>query len=234
MAELTIGIADLGAELRRLPKRDQAAIRRGIQRTLEVDAPRWIQWSIRGGGMGGVPARTAPKKPSKPKTPKPRAGLLRRVLSRLKTLLSRLRGGRVPKKPGAGKMKPKDPCAPGAAPTGYRQPIDTGDYANSWKSEMLEDGGIFYNSGRPPIKAGVIEHGRRPAPIPIRPLADWVRRKLGCADPKRALGIAIAISKTAAKTPRKGLKVLERAHPKIVEAAHKNVDRELRKVKPGT
>ena len=99
---------------------------------------------------------------------------------------------------------------------------------------MLEDGGLFYSSSRPPILAGVIEYGRRPAPIPIRPLADWVRRKLGCSDPKKAIGIAIAISKTAAKTERPGLHVLGRAHPKIAEALHKNVGRELRKVKPGT
>ena len=69
MSAVTITLSQLGHELRDLPKRDKEALRRAIKRTVEVDAHRWIQWSINGGGRGGAP-RPRPAKPAKP----PRAG----------------------------------------------------------------------------------------------------------------------------------------------------------------
>ena len=225
MTGLTIHIKDLGNELRALPARDLHAVRQGIRRTIEVDAHRWIQWSIRGGGFGGTPA-PSPKKPKKQPRPVKKKGLLRRILTKLSTILGMKRQlkGKPPKKQAV------DPCAPGEAPA-YRAPVDTGNYKDSWVSLMTPEGGIFYSAASPPVKAGVIEYGRRAAPIPIRPLAEWVRRKLGCTDPKKAIGIAIAISKSAAKTSRPGLHVLERAHPKIAEALQKNVLREMKKAR---
>jgi hypothetical protein len=159
MPTITIDLKDLPGELKTLGEKNIGTIRSAVQRTIEIDAQRWIQWSIRGGGSQG----------------------------------------------------------------GYRQPIDTGNYANSWKSEMLEEGGIIYSSANPPIKSGVIEDGRRPSFIPIEPLTAWVKRKLGVTDPKAARSIAFAISKKASKTPRPGLGVLARAYPKIVEALQKNL-----------
>ena len=125
-------------------------------------------------------------------------------------------------------------------PRPYRVPVDTGDYARSWKSDvepMEVHGGrvsgpgriAIYSAASPPVKAGVIEHGRRPAPIPLGPLADWVRRKLGVSDPKVARGIAFAISRKASKVRRPGLEVLARAHPKIAAAVEKRVAAELKK-----
>jgi hypothetical protein len=220
MPTIIVPLADLEAELRALPRRDIAAIRLAIQRTIEVDAHRWIQWSIKGGGSGGQPAKRPTKGPKKRKRP----NIVRKVLKKLGGLLRR---GKVPKVPAAPKKK-EDPCSR-PPQQGYRQPVDTGDYKNSWKSQMLGEGGIFYSSPNPPIKAGVIEEGRRAAPIPIEPLALWVRRKFGCKDPNKARSIAIAISKAASKTKRPGLHVLRRAHPKIVEAMSKNLERELRR-----
>lgn len=164
MTVINISLKDLPNALREMAQRDSQALRKAVQRTLEVDAQRWIQWSIDGGG----------------------------------------------------------------STSGYRKPVDTGNYRNSWKSEMLGDEGIIYSSANPAIKSSVIEAGRRPGFIPIQPLTEWVKRKLGVTDPKAARSIAFAISKTASKKPRPGLGVLERAHPKIVEALQKNMDRELR------
>lgn len=226
---MTIEIAALGAELRRLPKRDREAARRGLRKTMAVDADRWIQWSIRGGGHPAAAPRPATRKPPRQNTPRKRRGPIQKLLKRLGGLLKRR--GKKPR--GAGSQKPGAGCAR-RDPPAYRTPVDTGDYARSWRWVQRGDSGMIYSAASPAVKAGVIEFGRRPAPIPIRPLAEWVRRKLGCNDPKKAIGIAIAISKTAAKTKRPGLHVLARAHPKIAEAALKNVQREMRKAKPGT
>lgn len=222
MPTMRIAIGDLADELRELPKRDLAALRRAIHRTVAIDAQRWIQWSIRGGDSPRPP-RSAPAPSGE-----------RERRSRLGGLLGRLgrrnnhRGSR-PSVPGS-----RPPSPPGAcerrAPPDYRVPIDTGDYAASWRFDF-DSGtgeGVIYSSPNPPIKAGVIEYGRRPAPIPIEPLAQWVRRKFGCNDPGRARSIAHAISRYAAKHARPGLRVLERAHPKIAEALARNVERELR------
>lgn len=230
MAAVTLHIKDLGRELRAHQRRSRTAILRGIERTLRIDADRWVQWSIRGGGMGGAPSPVA-KRPKRPRQEKPKRSRLRQVLQKLGNLLGiRKRKGA---KPMVRRAKPKDPCDRKQPPT-YRIPKYTGNYAESWAWEMTPEGGIYYSTATPAVKAGVIEHGRRAAPIPLQPLAEWVRVKLGCNDPKKAMGVAIAISKTAAKRPRPGLKVLERAHPKIFEAAVRNVERELRQMKPGT
>lgn len=235
MPTLVIELADLEHELNAIPIRDQKALALAIQRTVQVDAHRWIQWSIRGGGAGSsintrpvAPPGTS-KKPSRTRKKTARAAMRKAVRTAVRALYRRLGTqpppkSRVPKKP---KNGPSDSARP---PSGYRIPIDTGDYANSWKYISTPTGGMIWSSASPAIKAGVIEHGRRPAPIPIAPLADWVRRKLGVQDPKQARGIAIAISKRAAKQRREGLKVLERAHPKIAQALATNVKAELRKM----
>lgn len=231
MPTLKIAIGALGDELRAVPKRDRAAIQRGAARTMSVDAYRWFDWSLRGGGARGTAsASQPPKKPRKPRKPRQAAGLLRKLLTRLRGLLDLFKGKRLPRVPKG--LSAADPCAR-KDPPAYRVPVDTGDYANSGRHEVLEDGAIFYSATNPPIKAGVIEFGRRPAPIPIAPLQDWVRRKLGCTDPVRARGIAFAISKAAAKTKRPGLHVFERMRPPLEEAAYRNILRELRKIRPG-
>lgn len=223
MPTTTILLADLPEELRALPLRDQEAMRRAVQRTLAFDAPRWIQWSIKGGGYGGATGwqrTTAKKPPAKRKKP----STIARVWAKIRTFFHS-RHGKRPKVPAP--IRAGAPCAPRKPPT-YREPVDTGEYKNSWKTQILPDGAIFYSASHPPEKAGVIEYGRRPAPIPIEPLADWVRRKLGCNDPKKARSIAFAISKVASKKKREGLHVLERAHPKIAEALEANIARELK------
>jgi hypothetical protein len=106
-------------------------------------------------------------------------------------------------------------------------PIDTEDYLNSWRATRLRRGAIVYSVSNPRVKAGVIEKGRRPAWIPIQPLAEWVRRKLGIADTKKARSVAFAIAKTAKKYPRPGLRVVERARPDISAALKRNVEAAL-------
>lgn len=104
-------------------------------------------------------------------------------------------------------------------------PVDTGNYAGSWVTEDLPDGAQIYSGASPAIKEAVIESGRRPAFIPIRPLADWVRRKLGEQDPKRARSIAFAISKKASQKARPAQQILAKANPEIVKAFKRNLKR---------
>lgn len=111
-----------------------------------------------------------------------------------------------------------------------RVPVDRGFYKRSWRHERTPDGGFLYSTDG--VKAGVIEHGRRPAWIPIPPLAEWVRRKLGVRDERKARSIAFAIAITASRKKRPGLSVLSRAHPKIAEAARANIRRALRASNP--
>lgn len=226
MATLVIRIQDLGQELRRLPRRDLEAVRRALQRTVEVDAHRWIQWSIRGGGLAAPPPPPPDDAPKGKEKARKKKSVATRIVARLKKAL----GMEKVKKPRI--RKPRAEIV--HAPPSYRVPIDTGDYANSWRSSSSGDVFQFYSAASPPVKAGVIEKGRRPAPIPIAPLAEWVRRKLNVQDPASAEAIARLISWKAAKHPRPGLHVLKRAHPKIAEAAVRNVKRELRLLKPGT
>lgn len=113
------------------------------------------------------------------------------------------------------------------------RPFDTGEYAQGWHAHNLPKGAMIYNSSQPPVKAAVIESGRRAAWIPIKPLAEWVHRKLGVSDAAEARGIAFAISKKASTTPRPGLHILEKAQPSIVEAWKTNLARELRKAQRG-
>jgi len=212
----------------RLAANDRRAMTRAIRRTLAMDAHRWIQWSIAGGGWEGGGPPSLPRRPVVKNPPKP-VGLgtkVRRLLKRLRPKEGRPKRARK----GAGGAS----AAPRPAPAGYRAPVDTGDYKASWRDEALPDGsGIFYSSPNPPVKAGVIEEGRRPAPIPIAPLAQWVRRKLNVQDPAEAVRVAMAISRKAARTARPGLHVLGRAAPKIREAFEKNLEQELR-MKPAT
>lgn len=187
-----MGWDNLPAALREYAEGRDAGLRKAMARTVEVDAPRWIQWSIRGGGFGA--GADAPIEPAPPK---------RKVKKGTKS----------------------DPC-PRRKPPRYRKPIDTGEYAASWKSQVTKSGALFYSTSNP-IKTGVIEEGRRAAGIPIEPLAQWVRRKLGCRNPKRARSIAFLISRAAKKRRRPGLHVLKRAHPRIAEAFQRNVQQLL-------
>jgi hypothetical protein len=231
MPTLTIALADLPQELRDLAARDQRALNAANLRTVSVDAQRWIQWSIRGGGLPPMFGPPPPPKATNRRKKQKGRGLLKKVLGRIKKALKMKGVPRVKKtipKGAKEPAKPKQKERP--APAGYRIPIDTGDYANSWRWEVTDEGGMVYASPNPPIKAGVIELGRRPGKgIPLDPLADWVRRKLGVRDPKKARGIAFAISVHQKRNGRKGLRVLERARPKIIEAAGKNIERELRR-----
>ena len=223
MPTMTIALADLEAEYRDLPRRDRRALQRAAARTFEVDAQRWIQWSIRGGATGQRSQRTAKPKPKRRRRTWI-ANLMKGVAS-----LFRSRRGKVPRVPNSlPEVKGTDGSCSRRAPPLYRVPIDTGDYANSWRATATEDGYVLYNSSNPPEKAGVIELGRRAAPIPIEPLVHWVRRKLGCPDPRKQRSIAHAISRYASRHPREGLRVLERAHPRIAEALIRNTQRELR------
>lgn len=230
MTVLKIAIEDWAAELRSIPKRDQEAIIKAAHLTAFVDAPRWIQWSIRGGGRAGSPIESGPARP-RPR-PRRRRGATSRVWAsitkKFKKFLGGLKRGSVPKV-----RKPRKPRKPGSSrrtPPAYRTPIDTGDYANGWTHLKRKDGAIVYSSSNPRVKAGVIEYGRRPGTgIPLEPLAAWVQRKLGVKDPKRARGIAYAISKKQREEGRKGLYVMMRARPKIIEAVKKNTVRMMKK-----
>jgi len=239
MATLKLEWKDLPRELRRLPRRQQAAVRRGVAEAISVDSYRWIQWAIRGGGIAGPKQPRPPPKPREPEGEKERPSLVRRVLSALGKLMGMIRGARTakvapPKLKRPKKVKKVDPCARREAPA-YRVPIDTGDYARSWAHVIRPDGsGMVYSTASPAVKAGVIEKGRRAKHIPKRELAEWVRRKFGCQDPKKAMRIATAISFAASKQPREGLNVLGRAHPKIAEAAAKNIRKYMRMLRPGT
>jgi hypothetical protein len=164
LTTLTITTEQVVALLPEVHRKNVAAVRRAIKRTVEVDAHRWIDWSIRGGGWEGGE---------------------------------------------------------------YFMPIDRGEYAASWVGHETEEGGTFYSSATPAVKAGVIEYGRKAAWIPLEPLTDWVVRKLGF-DEEEARSVAYAISRHASEHDRPGLFVLERAHPKIAEALQANVVRELK------
>lgn len=96
-----------------------------------------------------------------------------------------------------------------------RAPVDTGDYKRAWRIVRLPDRIEIVSFASPRVKAGVIELGRRPAWIPIAPLAEWVRRKLNVQDPDEARGIAFVISRAASKNPREGLGILAWVRPKL-------------------
>lgn len=232
MPVLVLSLADLPAELRSLPRRDGEAITRANRITMEVDAHRWIQWSIMGGGWLGevdpdFQRRTATEeeKATRGKTKQKRkpVGLGKKLVKKLRDRFFKKAKAKKAKRP---KKEPDPP--PDPRDHGYRPPIDTGDYKSGWRSEVDPDGNaVFYSAATPALKAGVIEGGRRPAPIPIEPLARWVERKLGLQG-EEARRVAWGISRKAARTKREGLNVLGRAHPKIVEALVKNLARELK------
>lgn len=219
---ITLGLKDVALHLRALSARNAEAILKATHRTAELDAMRWIQWSIRGGGRvsSRVRGRTSGVKKARPKGSSP---------SSKPTLggeegIGQTKKSREPAVAGkVGKKKGKKRGSQG----GYRIPIDTGNYAGSWRATRLKDGAEIWSAAAPQVKAGVIEEGRRPAPIPITPLARWVKRKFGVGDDEEARGIAFAISKYASKNRRPGLHVLARARAKIFEALKKNVEREL-------
>ncbi len=229
MTTITIHVRDWGAELRSIPIRDHEALVKAAQLTTAIDAHRWIQWSIRGGGIGGAPVDSGPER-SRPK-PKRKRGKKTTawgsILSKLKKFIGKHYGTRPKvKKP---RLKGKRKGGRRQAPA-YRVPIDRGDYASAWVSLKLPDGSAFYNVSNPRVKAGVIEFGRRPGKgVPLEPLADWVQRKLGVSDAKKARSIAYTISKKHKEEGRKGLYVLQRARPKIIEASKKNAVRLMKK-----
>lgn len=201
----------LGVKLADFPREERDAIRKAFTNAARpID--RAIQWSIHGGGYGAA-ADAARARASTPKA---------RERERVKGELERRRAmkGQRPR----GRHPPLPPPEP---PPLYPVPIDRGDYANSWRVRAEGNTAVVYTVAKPLIKAAVIETGRRPAPIPIRPLVGWVQRKLKVTDPRRALGIAIAISKKANEEKRPGLKVIARARPKIVAALRLEVLRGL-------
>jgi len=108
-----------------------------------------------------------------------------------------------------------------------KRPVDTGDYERAWTAEKTEDGATFRSTATPAVKAGVIERGRRPAFIPIKPLSEWVRHRLGISDEKKAKSVAFAISVKAKRQKRPGLGIMKKAHPRIVAAFERNLQKEL-------
>lgn len=232
MTTIVLTIQQVPGELRAFPKRTREAMVMAARRTILIDGPRWVQWSIRGGGMTGAEAPRATATPAEVKKAKGRKTPQgwRKSLGKLRKAIGQIFGSSRPKvrKPRAPRVKDPPPKPP-FDPNAYRVPIDTGDYANSWVAEPTDDGAVLYSAASPSIKAGVIELGRRPGKgIPIPPLQDWVRRKLGIKDPDEAKGIAIRISWQAKHHGRPGLHVLGRAHPKIAEAAVRNTVRQLK------
>lgn len=225
MTTILVTIEQAPGELRAFPRRTREALILAARRTILIDGHRWVQWSIRGGGAGVVPRAVASSeelKRSKGKT----SQVWRKVLRKLVKVVGRISGK---SKPAVRTGRPPDKRPPAKGPGGYRVPIDTGDYAGSWIAEPTETGAMLYSGASPAIKAGVIEKGRRPGRgIPIPPLKDWVRRKLGIKDPDEAEGIAVRISWAAKRHGRAGLNVLGRAHPKIAEAMVRNAVQQLR------
>lgn len=228
MGVVTLTPEQVPGELREVLRRQRHAIRVAIKRTLEIDAPRWIDWSIRGGDANKLqlqptfPVPSGPQKSSRAgRTPKARVAGVKR--------------GKAPKGPSKVASKKSSASGCGAKPPagGYRAPIDTGNYRQAWASSVDGDRGYFYSTASPIAKAVAIEVGRAPGPIPIEPLADWVRRKFGCSDPVRARAIAFLISRKASRQRRPALKVLERAHPKIAEAFQRNLVEALRAAQQG-
>jgi hypothetical protein len=111
-----------------------------------------------------------------------------------------------------------------------QRPFDTGDYKRSWKSEDTDDGAIFYSAATPAVKAGVIEHGRRPGKgIPQKPLLAWVQRKLRIKDVAKAKHVAAIISINAKRFGRPGLGIMKKAHPRMVAAFQANLEKELKR-----
>lgn len=221
-----IGLKDLGPELQAFARGNQVAVRRAVERTIMVDAQRWIQWSIRGGSEAD-PQRSLDIKPviKRPRKPK-RTSIKSKLLKAIKRFFG--------KKPRRRYNEPKQPPSDVGPKSAYRPPIDTGGYARSWRGVMTSTGGLFFSVSSPRVLAGVIELGRRPGKgIPVAPLADWVRRKLGESDPERAKRIATAISFKQKRDGRPGLNVLGRAHPKIAEALAKNIVREMKAAASG-
>jgi len=107
-------------------------------------------------------------------------------------------------------------------------PIDTGDYLASWRVARLADGAMLYSESSPRVKAGVIEYGRRPGVgIPILPLMEWVRRKLGVTDYKQQRSIAFAISMKAKRQGRAGLYPLAAIRRDLRDAFEKRIKVEL-------
>lgn len=158
-------VLDLARMLAGAPRNAVSRIVAAAKKTAEIDADRWIQWSIRGGGWSG-----------------------------------------------------------GA----YRIPVDTGDYARSFRVVQVSETRIeIVSHANPRVKAGVVELGRRAAWIPIEPLSEWVRRKFNVQDPSEARSIAWLISRKASRTPRAGLEVLARARPKIAEALRRRIASEF-------
>jgi hypothetical protein len=112
----------------------------------------------------------------------------------------------------------------------YYQPVDTGDYKAAWLHELYDNGGVFFSNATPPVKAGVIEKGRRPGKgIPLDPLQEWVRRKFGENDLKKARRIAYLISRKHKAKGRPGLGVMERARPHIRSALQLRIIEELKR-----
>ena len=109
-----------------------------------------------------------------------------------------------------------------------RRPVDTGDYKRAWRVVRTVDRIEVVSFASPRVKAGVIELGRRPAWIPIAPLAEWVRRKLNVQDPDEARGIAFAISRSASEHRREGLGILAWVRPRLAAAVAKEIERSFR------
>ena len=119
----------------------------------------------------------------------------------------------------------------GAAGRSDRVPVDTGDYKRAWRVIRLPERIEVVSFASPRVKAGVIELGRRPAWIPLAPLAEWVRRKFNVQDPSEARGIAFAISRAASRRRREGLGILAWVRPRLAVEVSREIERTLRSTK---
>lgn len=92
----------------------------------------------------------------------------------------------------------------------------SGTLRKGWFVERQGDG--LYVLSNPAEYGLAVEKGRKAAYVPIKPLALWVRRKLGLPA-KKALGVAIAISKKKKLHATPGQHFAEQAVFGNVEAA---------------
>lgn len=118
--------------------------------------------------------------------------------------------------------------APPANPAGVGTggAVNTGDFLRRWKAESTKRGARIFNVHP---AAGVIEHGRRPGKhVPIQPLIEWARRRLGL-DEKEARAAAFAISASIKARGLIGRKILTapEAEAEIERMAIEEIDRAL-------
>ena len=119
--------------------------------------------------------------------------------------------------------------APPASPRGKMGAFDTGAYHAAWKSEVIANG-VSLRNARP--YAGVIEYGRRPAPVSVegmKTLEGWAKRKLGVSGAE-ARAAAFAIAQSMRTRPLAARKVITDGLTRITKLIEDEVRSELDKL----